>query len=67
MTARLQQITWLGQGSILHFCWTKGGNIKQIMFHPQRGLQGAKKTAGQGVMSSRGKGLGGEGRAGESV
>ena len=53
-----------GRGSILHFCWTKGEDIKQIMFHARRGLQGAKKTAWQGVMSSRGKGLGGGGGQG---
>ena len=63
-----QVVTWPScRKSILHFYWTKGQDIKQIMSHAQRGPQGAKKTAGQGVMSSRGKGLGGGGRAGESV
>ena len=67
LTEIASKIAWLGRSSIFSFCWTIGGNIKQIMFHAQRGLQGAKRTAGQGVMSSRGKGLGSEGRAGESV
>jgi hypothetical protein len=53
--------------SILHPHWMKGRNIKHIMSHGQSGLQGEKRTAGQGVMSSCGNGLGGEGRAGEAV
>ena len=60
-----QVVTWPScRKSILHFCWTKGQNIKRIMFHAQSGLQGAKKTAGQGVMSSHGKGLRGGGGQG---
>ena len=42
-------------------------NIKQIMFLGRKGLQGAKKTAGQGVMSSHGKGLRSGPGAGEAV
>jgi len=61
------KITWLGQASILHFCWARGENIKQIMFHHTGGLQGLKIPPWQGIMSSGSRGLGSAGRAGEAV
>ena len=36
----------------------RGKNIKQIMSHHPGGLQGAKRTAGQGVMSCLARGYG---------
>ena len=56
-----------GKESILHLCWTKGKDIKQHYVPWSEGPQGAKKTAGHGVMSSHGKGLGSGVRAGEAV
>ncbi|MGZ6033352.1 MAG: hypothetical protein ACXWNS_16605, partial [Isosphaeraceae bacterium] len=63
----INEFTWLGWASIFSSYWMKPGDIKQIMSHHQKGLQEAKKTAGHGVMSSRGKGLGSEGMAREVV
>ena len=47
-------------------CWTKARNIKQIMSHPQRGLQGAKMTPAGGYVESW-QGVRRRGRAGDSV